>query len=219
MIARTTPVITYRWIVFLLAVGYSIYHIGWGNYDHWGGPFRFLTFWGLFYSAFAATMMLGFSLGVARRPRYATAMVCGVINTMVLFLYWRLYLIDPFLVHDKGDPGAWWNNYYLHGLGPLLQIVDALFIARAYRKPLWAVLPLLVFVLVFVSFGEIVLQNMSDYPTGSVTSGLPYPFLNNMGTADRAVYYAQNAGLGLFLLAAFAALTWVATRLRRRGSY
>ena len=213
MMTRSTPVLTYRWIVFLLAAGYSIYHIGWGDYDIWGGPFRFLTFWGLFYSAFAGLMMLCFSMGITRDPWYSAAMVAAVVNTMVVFLYWRLYLIDPFLVHATGEPGAWWDNYYLHGLGPLLQIIDALFIARAFRKPLRAVLPLLVFILAFVSFGEVFVQNLADFPQGSVTSGLPYPFLNDMEMLGRAIYYAQNALIGLVLLGLYGALTWGAYRV------
>lgn len=207
MTIHSTPVITYRWIVFLLALGYSIYHIGWGNYDHWGGPFRFLTFWGLFYSVYAGWRMLAFSTHRSDTPAYPTAMVAGVVNTMVLFLYWRLYLIDPFLVHPNGDSGDWWNNYYLHGVGPLLQLIDALFIARAFRNPLRAALPVIGFVLAFVLFGELIAQNFSNYPEGSVTSGIPYPFLNNMEMGARAAYYAQNLGVALAILAAYCGLT------------
>ena len=209
---RSTPVLTFRWIVFALALGYSIYHIGWNGYENWGGPFRFLTFWGLFFSTFAAARMLATSLGRDDDSHLPIAATAAVINTMVLFLYWRLYLIDPFLVHEKGDPGAWWNNYYLHGLGPLVQIFDALFIARAFRAPLRAVLPILAFVLAFVVFGELVVQTFSSTPAGSVTNGLPYPFLNNMELGDRIIYYATNAGVALGILALFSAIAWVIRR-------
>ena len=42
---QARPVLVYRWGVFLLAAGYSIYQIAKAEYSNPGGPFRFLTIW------------------------------------------------------------------------------------------------------------------------------------------------------------------------------
>jgi len=47
---------------------------------------------------------------------------------------------------------------------------------------------------------------------GSVTSGLPYPFLNNLGGGDRAMFYAGNIVTAFVVLAVFAG---VARAVRR----
>ena len=214
MDVTTRPVVTYRWIVFLLALGYAIYHTATGDYSNFGGPFRFLTFWGLYLSVFSAWFMLAISTSRAEGGYQVLAMCTAVVNTMVLFLYWKLYFEDPNLVNANG-PGAWWNEYYLHGAGPILQIIDALFIAQAFHRPWRAALPLVGIIAAFVLWGELVLQPLSDFPSGSVTSGLPYPFLNNMDLAGRATFYVQNAVIALILLSFFAALGWVIRRSRR----
>ena len=45
-----------------------------------------------------------------------------------------------------------------------------------------------------------------------MTSGLPYPFLNNMEFAQRAVFYAVSAALGLIVIGA----GWVFQKVVRR---
>ena len=74
------------------------------------------------------------------RNHHRTASVAAVVNVMVVFLYWRLFFEDPALVNGNGDI-VWHQQYYLHGLGPALQIFDALFIARVFGRPLRAVGP------------------------------------------------------------------------------
>ena len=209
---RTSPLYIYRWIVFLLAAWFAVYHIWTGDYSNFGGPFRKLTFWGLFLSFFAASRMIAIMEHRTTRSHDVTAMVAAVVNGMVVFLYWRLYFEDPALVHDSGNTGPWWDNYYLHLVGPALQIFDAIFLKRAFSKPLKAVVPLLLFVSAYVLWGELALQPLSDLPSGSVTSGLPYPFLNNMELGARAGFYGTNLGFSVVLLALLSAIAWVANK-------
>ena len=116
---------------------------------------------------------------------------------------------------NSSGPLPWWLEYYLHGLGPLLQWVDALLIYRGFRRPLRAV-PLLVGLTgAYVLWVEVVVQRANETPVGTVTDGLPYPFLNSMEYADRLVFYGVTAGTGLVFLAGFWFLAVMIRSLRR----
>ena len=200
----------FRWIVLALVIFYAAYQLTPGNFDYFGGPFRFLTYWGLFLSIYTAIQMLRISYRRTTRHFQTTMMVVAVINTMVIFLYWRLFLIDPALV--QSSEAVWWREYYYHALGPGLQIIDALFIARAFRRPWRAIAPLLAIVIAFVLWGELFLQRFNSFPNGSVTSGLPYPFLNNMELAERIGVYMGYCAMALIALAILTALGWFIRR-------
>lgn len=208
------PVLIYRWIVFLLAAGYCLHQLFAGSWSGPGGPFRYLTIWALFLSFYAASRMLALSEHRITRPHQVTAMCAAVLNVMVVFLYWRLYLTDPGLVNG-GNPIIWWLEYYLHALGPALQIIDALFIGRVFRRVWRGVLPLLLIIGAYVAWAELFVQRFNTRPTGSVTSGLPYPFLNSMEWGERANFYLFNAGTALVLLIVFGVIGAALTRLWR----
>ncbi len=215
MTIHTQPIKTYRWITFLLAGGYCLYQVTTADYSNAGGPFRFLTIWALFASFYSASRMLALTEHRITQRHEVTATVAAVLNVMVVYLYWRLYFTDPALVNG-GGPIAWHQEYYLHALGPALQIFDALFIARAPRRWLRTILPLVGLVAAYVAWAELFVQRFNDVPTGRVTSGLPYPFLNNMELPERAVFYASNVGMALATLGVLAALTWGIGRLAPR---
>ena len=202
---HSRPVVIYRWIVFLLAAGYCLYQVLFGLWSGPGGPFRYLTIWALFLSFFAASRMLALTERRITRPHEVTAICAAVLNVMVVFLYWRLYFTDPAMVNN-GGPIVWWLEYYLHALGPALQIIDALFIGAVFRRVWRAALPLTLIIGAYVAWAELFVQRFNERPVGSVTSGLPYPFLNNMELSERAVFYAANAGMALGLLVVFAGM-------------
>ncbi len=207
MSIHSAPIMAYRWITFLLAGGYCLYQLLSHDYSNPGGPFRFLTIWALFLSFYSASRMLALSEQRVVRDHHRTATVAAVVNVMVVFLYWRLFFEDPALVNARGDI-PWHQQYYLHLLGPFLQIFDALFIARVFRRPLRAAAPLIAFVLAYIMWSELFVQRYNDQPTGTVTSGLPYPFLNSMPFGDRAMFYTSNIGMALFVLAVLTAICW-----------
>lgn len=213
---HSRPVLIYRWIVFLLAAGYCLHQLIDGQWGGPGGPFRFLTIWALFLSFYAASRMLALTEHRITRHHEVTAMCAAVLNVMVVFLYWRLYLTDPSLV-NSGDPIVWWLEYYLHALGPALQIIDAMFIGRVFRRVWRAVLPLLAIVGAYIAWAELFVQRFNSRPSGSVTSGLPYPFLNSMEWPDRATFYVMNSGTALALLGIFGLISAALFRLWRKA--
>ena len=202
MNVHARPVLIYRWLVFIMAGSYCLYQIVFGNWVHAFGPFRFLTIWALFLSFYAASRMLAISEFRITRRHEVTAMCAGVLNIMVVYLYWQLFLTDPSLVNGGRAP-LWHQEYYLHLLGPFLQVFDALFIGRVFRRVWRGVLPLVGLIAAYVLWSETVLQRLGDQPQGAVTSGLPYPFLNDMELAERLTFYGANCAVAVGLLAVF----------------
>jgi hypothetical protein len=142
-------------------------------------------------------------------------LVCmtAVLNTMVVFLYWRLYFADPNSVTSDGQLGAWHLEMYLHLFGPLLQVIDTIFVHRSYRRLGPALVWLFGVIGAYVLWAELVLQPLNPSPTGTLTSGLPYPFLNNLEFADRAVFYGSNFAVAIVILLIYAS---IALGVRRR---
>ena len=109
----------YSQAALVLAVGYFIYQFTTHDYSAWGIQFRFLTIWGL-----TTAMVAHYLLFAARRngrshTYSAFVSATAVLNIMVVFLYWRLYFIDPALVNGDNTP-VWFQEYYLHLIGPAI---------------------------------------------------------------------------------------------------
>lgn len=209
---QTAPIRLYRWIVFLAAAGYLANSVLTSSWDP-GGPFRYLTIWALVLSLFVAARVLMISYNRSNRRFDALVSATAVVNAMVVFLYWRLYFADPTSVTNDGELGAFWLEIYMHGLGPLLMWIDAIFINRVFRRIWSGALVLIGIVLAYVAWAELFVQRFNDSPVGSVTTGLPYPFLNNLEFAGRSVFYGTNVVVALILLFAFGAVAWVVRRL------
>ncbi len=202
------PVLIFRWIAFLLAAGYCLRTLFFGSWDGFGGPFRYLTIWALFCSFFAFSRMMAIEEGRSTHRWDGFVCMTAVINTMVVFLYWRLYFADANSVTDDGQLRAWYLEMYLHLLGPLLQVIDAIFIHRSFHRLRAAAAWLIGVIIAYVLWAELVVQRFNDRPEGTVTSGLPYPFLNNLELSERAVFYATNFATGILLLLIYAAIAW-----------
>lgn len=204
----------YRWAVFLLAGFYLVWMLLIdADYSQAGGPFRFLTIWALILSFFSASRMMALVEHRSENDWPALVAVTATLNFMVVFLYWRLYFADPNSVTSAAGPPDAWVQYYIHALGPLLQWGDMLFIHRNVRRFRRALVSLLGIVVAYVLWAELVVQPLNDRPAGEVTSGLPYPFLNNLEIAERGMFYGQTALSAVVVLL----LVFGLARLVRRG--
>lgn len=210
---HSRAVLVWRWAVFLLAAFFSVHTITTSSYAGAGGPFRYLTHWALLLSFYAASRMLAYT--EHRVPVHGDTVpaVASVLNAMVVYLYWSLFLKDPALVRS-GAPPAWWDEYYKHALGPALQWIDALFVRGAFGRPARALLGIAVVVVAYLAWIELFVGPLNDSPVGTATSGLPYPFLNDMEPPARALYYATVSAGAVLVLGAFTALAWGIRRLR-----
>lgn len=206
------PVLIFRWVVFLLAAGYCLRTLIFSDWGPFAGPFRFLTIWALFMSFFAASRMMALMEGRSTRCWDGFVSATAVVNAMVVYLYWSLFLNDPASVTRNGQLSEPYLELYLHGVGPLLQLVDAIFINRAFRRMGAAFLWLFGVVTTYILWMEFVLQPLNDTPRGTVTSGLSYPFLNSMLPDDRLQYYLLICSAAAALLLVFAVVAWVVRR-------
>ena len=71
-------------------------------------------------------------------------------------------------------------------------IGDAVFINRAFKDHLAGVSLTIGICLTYILWVETIVRPLNIKPIGSVTSGLPYPFLNDMVLAQRAVFLWYN---------------------------
>ena len=202
----------YRWVVFLAALFYFFYQFTQTDLAKFGIQFRFLTIWGLTFNLVVAWLMLSQSLGRSTRDWNALVSATAVLGGIVVFMYWKLWFIDPALV-NSGGPIVWYQEYYLHAAGPLLMWIDAFLILGAFRRiPQTLVLMLAIFV-AYILWIEFAVQPLNDAPAGSATSGLPYPFLNDMETPARWTFYATTIGTAVV----FMGIGWVISRLLKVG--
>ena len=210
-------ILVYRSAVLFLTVFYLIYTVLAGDWLSFGGPWRYLTVWALTFSSFVALHVFRKALGHQVRSLDGLIAATAVINAMVVMLYWRLYFADPFSVTPDGQLGVWWREYYMHAVGPLLMWIDAVFINRVFRR-IWDGLVVLIFVFIaYVIWIEFFVQRFNDLPSGGVTNGLPYRFLNSMVFGDRIGFYVTNLAVGIVFLSLFSGLafTWRCFAQRR----
>lgn len=207
----TGPALQFRWIVFLLALGYWLYQFTTTSLDAFGWQFRFLTIWGLTANVIVAWRMLRVSLGRTQHSHNTFVSSVIVLNIMVLFLYWKLWFTDPSLVNSSG-PIVWYQEYYLHGVGPLLMMADAFLILGAFRRVGPTVLVTLSIFFLYILWIEFAVSPLNSFPEGTATQGLPYPFLNDMELNARLIFYGTTIVTALVFLG----LSWALALLLRK---
>jgi hypothetical protein len=91
-------------------------------------------------------------------------------------------------------------------------IIDALFLNRAFQNILRGVLMTTMICIAYIIWSEAIVGPFNIEPIGSVTSGLPYPFLNDMVFMERALFYATTTATGVMMYAGF----WLFSKLLPR---
>lgn len=199
----------FRLIVAALVCFYFFYNFHpsvWTSQLGWS--WRFLTTWGQTLSLVVALLMLARSFGYTSQWPDALVSVTVVLNIMIVYLYWNTAGVD-----SDGTPPVWWRQYYIHGLGPALQWFDAFFIFGCFRRPIRIGVGLISVIALYVLWMELVLEPFTSSPVGTATSGLPYPFLNDMTFNSRIEYYGETILVYGFLAAFVCGL--IALLLRR----
>ncbi|WP_193222002.1 hypothetical protein [Amylibacter sp. SFDW26] len=211
---QSTGVIRYRWVVFLLAAFYFTYGFIGTDHNFVGWQYRYLTNWAMTLSTISAFLMLQRSLGRRDQRHEVLASATMVINFMVVLLYWKIYLSDPTQFYVDGvRTSPAWQEYYLHLLGPVLQWIDALFILGTFRHIKKTIGLAVSITLIYVVWIEGIVSPFNASPIGSVTTGLPYRFLNNLELADRGMFYIQNIAVAVIMALVFSALSRVLRKL------
>lgn len=214
----------YRWIVVVLAIFFSAQMFFINDYSLFGWQFRYLTIWGLTLSLISGIWMLQLSRGATTTRPDALVATTFVINGIVVFLYWRLYFQDPGLVNGGGEI-IWYREYYVHLMGPVFQWIDALFLFGAFRRVIRPLVATYLTVTLYTLWIELFLRTFSSRPQGTVASGLPYPFLNDMlfmsdpdGDQTRLGFYISTFVLTAVFFAAGYVMAWTIRRMRRAST-
>lgn len=189
---KGVPARTLRWAGFLSALFYSGYMFIHSDQTLFGIQYRFLTIWALTGYMLAFLVLLRRSYDPTAGRYDSVVAASASVAAVVVLLYWRLYFQDPSLVNGSREP-IWFVEYYLHLVGPAMIWADAILYSRPFRHVLRTAALLVGVVLAYTLWIEFAVQPMNDSPTGSVTTGLPYPFLNNMPLDQRLGFYASAA--------------------------
>ena len=187
----------FRGFCFGIAILYWFYQFYVANYKGFGLQFRYLTIWGLAGNVIVTGLLLRQTLTEQTEKYFAAVSSVCVLNVLVVFLYWRLYFIDPKLVNYSGNI-VWFQEYYLHLLGPLFLFVDSLLVNRSFRQFRLGIIQALLLSFSYVLWTEFVTGPLNNVPVGSVTARLPYPFLNDMVLSDSLEFYGISILTGVF---------------------
>lgn len=186
---NSAAVTAYRLVVFLLALGYSLYLFAATDRSAFGWQFRYLTIWGLTANLIVAGQMLRLSLRKTHNDWNSFVSMAVVLNVVVVVNYWKLFFTDPKALDPNGNGLVWYMEYYLHLMGPVLMVTDAFFIQGAFRNVKRVCLYAIGLGVAYPVWVEFLVAPLNSTPAGTVTSGLPYPFLNNMQIPQRLAFY------------------------------
>lgn len=204
----------YRRACLILAFGYWVYQFFATDLSYFAIHFRYLTTWALTLAVIAFALLTLQSHQKKPEAYLGFIAASAVVNILVVFLYWRLYFIDPALISgDRNSVPVWYQQYYLHLLGPALLSIEAIFMSRAFQKVVHGIALTIFICLLYSLWIETVVSPMNDRPVGALISGMPYQFLNDMEFGARLRFYGTTilTSLGFFALAGL--ITWLAARL------
>ena len=176
-----------------------------------GKQFRYFTLWSLL-ANFMAILFLSlskiFRIFDQTKPFIAISSMMGLFT---IILYWGLYFIDPNLVNYGDDQLDFFREIYLHFIGPALLFFDAFVLKKTFTH-FKKIVPY-AFIINFGYFGwlELLVGPNSDFPVGKITSGLPYPFMNDMLLEHRLIFMVVCFLCG-------ASFIWILTKLQKKVS-
>ena len=180
-----------RWLIFFLSLFYWSLEFLLNDFSQFGWHFRFLTVWALTINFIIAFLMLDKS--VSNKNILISSLVSSglLLNVTVVYLYWQLYFTDPAMILGYYKIPLY-RDLYVHLIGPFLQIYDAVFIFGAFRHIKETILTSLLIFILYVFWIEMIIQPLNVLPSGKITSGLPYPFLNDIELSRRIIFYLQS---------------------------
>ena len=197
-------VLIYRIISFSLATVYlveQLFGFGHGLYngdlgEGFGWQFRYLTIWALIAHVIVGYGLLMSSIYKTYTVNDGLVAMAAALGLYVVIMYWGLFFIDPELVNGEHKP-FWLREYYLHLAGPLILLVDAVFIKKALEN-FWQMIKFNVSVcVIYCLWIELVIKLLNSEPSGNITNGLPYPFLNDMNLHERIIFYLISIAVGI----------------------
>ena len=196
---KTVWAFLFRLLAFGLAAGFWTYYVGRKPFDASAG-WRYLTNWGLTLNLLVATWAVAARWVPKMNEQNPLLPPALTISSMVVILYWGLYIIDPNLVNSNGGL-PWYSELYMHLGTTIFVYSEAFLFNRAPIKKLKSLLTVAFLGLAYILWVDQVVAPSNTSPCGltSDVCGYPYPFLNDLTGATRIAFYllAGSAMLGL----------------------
>ncbi len=158
---------------FFVYINFERFHL---FFISFGGAYRFWSDWG-----FAACVLSCYwMLSSTKRKKHAIGIsVISAASVSYAGLYWVFFL---------GAPGSGAlpvsfepvTTAIIHSVVPLLQIINTIFFVNSFQRLKPIMYRILVLTIAYVIWLIVLVAPLNDTPSGTVTSGYPYPFLNNL---------------------------------------
>ncbi|MEC8461330.1 MAG: hypothetical protein VXY77_03920 [Pseudomonadota bacterium] len=190
----------YSIVCFVIAEAFVVDNFLQTGFDLPGWIFRYLTIWGLWTACIAHAYLALTRLQQKHSGFLATLSAVSTLNVMVVYLYWRLYFTNPALVSDGTSHPI--REYYLHLLGPILIVIEAIFISKTFQTRLWlkSTMIIMSICVLYVLWLELYLGPMGRFP---------YPFLRNMDVNQRLIFYT----FAIMVAVIIHGLSWLLARV------
>ena len=209
----------YRWGVALLATVVWVWCFADARIEQFGWQFRCFEVWALSASAVAAVLMLRLSLGWSRLRHAGFVRVTAALNAAVVGIH-LLPAVSGLPATELGPVLApSFKATYLHLIGPVLQIADAVLILGAFRAPLStlgrAAGGVALVASSYVAWIELAVRPLNARADGR--GGLPYGALAPLEPAERLAVYALATLGAVAALVGFWAIQRALDAGRRRS--
>ena len=196
------PLGVWRLGVLLLAAGFWAHQFALQDLADFGWQFRYVSIWALTVGLLASAAAVRSTFDPDAGAPDTLLLLAAALSATQAVCYWVLRADDPAGMATGGIIDAPVRSLYLHGAMPILLWIEAVLLTRATRGAQAAAAWLLVVLATYMLWIEAAVAPLNPSPSGLVTTGLPYPVLNDMTQGMRAVVYVQAAALGLAMVAA-----------------
>lgn len=202
------PLGVWRLGVLLLAAGFWAQQFALQDLADFGWQFRYFAVWALTLGLAAGALTFRLSLVPDAGAPNSLLLVAAAVSALQAVLFWFFRLSDPSAIGAGGAGGDPVRIVYLHVLMPAFIWLEAVVFNRTARAAPAAACWLLMTLAAYVLWIEGAVVPLNPVPAGAVTSGMPYPFLNDMTQGARAALYAKASivGVGLIGLVHWAAV-------------
>lgn len=188
--AAARGVAVYRWAVLVLAVAVWATCFAEARMEEFGWQFRHLDVWALTVSLVSAAAMVRLSMGWSGSRHEALAGAAAALNALVIAVH-----LIPMLGGDVLGGGApTWRSTYLHLIGPMLQIADAMLILGAFGRLSVVLAGAAALAASYVAWIELAVRPLN---ARDGVGGLPYAGLDALEPGARLAVYAAALAAAL----------------------
>lgn len=176
-----------------LGIGNNLY-IGssFDNSTSWGGGLRYLTNWVLTLNLLVAINAILFE--IHRNYKFFTYIYSSTLsmNIVIIVLYWGMRFIDQSLLDVNSSEWTlfqWVWDFYLHWGMTIIVAIEIIFLSKLKNQFIKEYTTLMIVFFGYILWIEYFISSNNKSPCGLISCGFPYPFLNDLISKERIVFY------------------------------